>query len=489
MNGYAGILNNKMIAKVLGVLLLVEALFFVLCALVSIIYNESDYIYFIYSILINITVGGFFLLLSKNANSKVTRRDGYLIVSLTWLLFTIFGMMPYYLGGYIPNITDAFFETMSGFTTTGSTIVDNLESFPHGMLFWRSLTQWIGGLGIVIFTIAVLPVFGGGTLQLFSAESTGVVHDKIHPKISSTANTIWIVYLVLTVIQTILLAFGGMSIFDAVCHSFATTSTGGYSTKQNSIAYWNSAYIEYVIIIFMLLSSMNFSIYFLCMKGKISKIIHNTEIKWFIGSVLLITLAIMFSLYFFMNYDLELAFRASLFQVSSIHTSCGFITDDYNLWPQYTWFLLIFAMIAGGCTGSTAGGIKAYRGAVIYKNIRNEFKKLIHPVAVLPIRMNKEVVPFNIVGSVKTFIIFYLAVFALGWFLLICTGVNITDSLGITASSIGNTGPGLGTYGAIFTWSDLPVLAKWIASFLMLIGRLELFSVLILFSPAFWSKQ
>ena len=214
----------------------------------------------------------------------------------------------------------------------------------------------------------------------------------------------------------------------------------------------------------MLLSSMNFSIYFLCMKGKISKIIHNTEIKWFIGSVLVITLAIMFSLYFFMNYDLELAFRASLFQVSSIHTSCGFITDDYNLWPQYTWFLLIFAMIAGGCTGSTAGGIKAYRGAVIYKNIRNEFKKLIHPVAVLPIRMNKEVVPFNIVGSVKTFIIFYL-------------------------SSIGNTGPGLGTYGAIFTWSDLPVLAKWIASFLMLIGRLELFSVLILFSPAFWSKQ
>ncbi len=274
MNGYAGILNNKMIAKVLGVLLLVEALFFVLCALVSIIYNELDYIYFIYSILINITVGGFFLLLSKNANSKVTRRDGYLIVSLTWLLFTIFGMMPYYLGGYIPNITDAFFETMSGFTTTGSTIVDNLESFPHGMLFWRSLTQWIGGLGIVIFTIAVLPVFGGGTLQLFSAESTGVVHDKIHPKISSTANTIWIVYLVLTVIQTILLAFGGMSIFDAVCHSFATTSTGGYSTKQNSIAYWNSAYIEYVIIIFMLLSSMNFSIYFLCMKGKISLVSH-----------------------------------------------------------------------------------------------------------------------------------------------------------------------------------------------------------------------
>ncbi len=489
MDRHTGLLNYKMIAKVIGILLHVEAFFFLICALVSILYKGNDYIYFLYSILINISVGSIFLLFSKNASTKISRRDGYLVVSLTWVLFSLFGMMPYYLGGYIPNITDAFFETISGFTTTGATILDDLESLPYGILFWRSLTQWIGGLGIVIFTIAVLPIFTGGTLQFFSAEYTGTVHDRIHPKISSTANRLWIVYIVLTIIAAVLFYLGGMDVFDSICHSLTTTSTGGYSTKQNSIAYWNSSYLEYVTIIFMFLSSINFSVYFLCIKGKFSKIIHDTEIKYFLGIIAVMTAIIMFSLYFFMDYNIENAFRTSLFQIVSIQSSCGFITEDYSLWPQYTWIIFIVAMSIGGCGGSTSGGVKIYRVAAIFKSVRNEFKKLIHPVAVLPVRMNHGVVSPSVLSGIKTFIIFYLIVLLAGWFLLLCCGIEFTEAFGLSISCLGNTGPALGVYGSVNSWSSLPEVAKWLTSFLMLVGRLELFSVLLLFYPGFWSKQ
>lgn len=261
------LINRKMIFRILGILLFMEAAMFLVCASVSWYYREKEYIYFIYSILINVGVGGVLLLLGRNAPNMVTRRDGYCIVAFTWLLFTAFGMLPFYLSGEIPSITDAFFETMSGFTTTGATILDDIEALPYGMLFWRSFTQWIGGLGIVFFTIAVLPIFGVGNQVLFSAEATGVTHDKIHPKISVMAKWIWTVYLILTLTLIVLLVWGGMSVFDAVCHSFATTATGGYSTKQDSIAYWNSPFIEYVTAIFMILSGVNFSLYFMCLNN------------------------------------------------------------------------------------------------------------------------------------------------------------------------------------------------------------------------------
>ena len=346
-----------MIFRVLGVLLFIESAMFLLCAAISLCYGEQDYQYFLYTILLNTLVGGVLLICSRGAENRLTRRDGYCIVTFTWFLFTLFGMLPFYFSGGIPSVTDAFFETMSGFTTTGATILDDIESLSHGLLFWRSLTQWIGGLGIVFFTIAVLPIFGGGTIQLFSAEAIGVTHDKTHPRIDVMAKWLWMIYAILTVVETMLLMIGGMSFFDAVCHSFSTTATGGYSTKQASVAYWNSPFIEYVIAIFMILSGINFSLYFMCLKGKGKRLFQDDEFRWFMKSVSILTLVITLALVFQNHYDWEKAFRRALFQVATAHTSCGFATDDYNLWPSFTWMLLIFAMLSGGCTGSTSGEI------------------------------------------------------------------------------------------------------------------------------------
>jgi trk system potassium uptake protein len=274
------------------------------------------------------------------------------------------------------------------------------------MLFWRSLTQWIGGLGIVFFTIAILPIFTTGGVQLFSAESTGVTHDRTHPKINVMAKWLWTIYLVLTVSETVLLMFGGMSLFDAICQSFATTATGGYSTKQNSISYWNSPYIEYVVAIFMIVSSINFSLFLMCLKGKVGRLFKDEELHWFLASVGILTFLITLALVFQNHYDWELAFRKALFQVSTVHTSCGFATDDYNMWPPFTWLLLFIAMLSGGCTGSTSGGIKNMRLLIVARAIRNEFKHLLHPNAVLPVRINKQTVSSSIEPLHRIFRIF-----------------------------------------------------------------------------------
>ena len=369
------LINKKIIARVLGILLFVETTMFLICALVSWMYQEPETFTFLQTAAINTFAGIFLILLSRGAERKVSKRDGYCIASLSWLLFSAFGMLPFYLSGSVDSISNAFFETISGFTTTGATIMDNIDAQSHGILFWRSLTQWIGGLGIVCFAIAILPIFNEGNVQLFSAEATGVTQHKLHPKISIMVKWIWGVYLLLTVSLTILLYIGGMNWFDAICHAFTTTATGGYSTKQASIAYWNSPFIEYVISFFMIISSFNFALFYMLLKGKASKFLHDEELRWFICSIFLLTFTITASLVVYNNYGIEEAFRKSLFQVASIHTSCGFGTDDYSFWPPFTWVLLIFAMMAGGCTGSTAGGIKNLRLMIMAKGIRNHFKK------------------------------------------------------------------------------------------------------------------
>ena len=483
------LINKKMIFRVLGVLLFIESAMFLLCAAVSLCYGEQDYQYFLYTILLNTLVGGVLLICSRGAENRLTRRDGYCIVTFTWFLFTLFGMLPFYFSGGIPSVTDAFFETMSGFTTTGATILDDIESLSHGLLFWRSLTQWIGGLGIVFFTIAVLPIFGGGTIQLFSAEAIGVTHDKTHPRIDVMAKWLWMIYAILTIAETVLLMIGGMSFFDAVCHSFSTTATGGYSTKQASVAYWKSPFIEYVIAIFMILSGINFSLYFMCLKGKGKRLFQDDEFRWFMKSVSILTLVITLALVFQNHYDWEKAFRRALFQVATAHTSCGFATDDYNLWPSFTWMLLIFAMLSGGCTGSTSGGIKNMRLMILARNIKNEFKRMLHPRAVLPVRVNRQVISTSIIASVNTFFVFYLFCILAGWILLMFFGVGIIEAMSTVISSLGNVGPGLGAFGPASSWAALPDAAKWILSFLMLIGRLELFAVLLLFYSGFWERR
>lgn len=483
------LLNPKMISRVLGVLLCIEAMMFFLCAGVSVLYREADYIYFLYAAGLNIGIGLLMMLLGTGAENRMNRRDGYCVVSLSWIFFSFFGMLPFYWSGQIDTITNAFFETMSGFTTTGATILDDIESLSHGMLFWRSLTQWIGGLGIVLFTIAILPIFAGGGVQLFSAESTGVTHNRTHPKINVMAKWLWFVYAILTFSETVLLRLGGMSWFDAICHSFTTTATGGYSTKQASVAYWDSAYIDYVISIFMILAGISFSLYLQVLKGKPGRLFRDQETRWFLSSVGIITLLITASLVWQSGYTLENAFRKALFQVASCHSCCGFATDDFNLWASFTWGLLILAMISGGCTGSTGGGIKSMRLVIIFRYIRNEFKRLIHPNAVTAVRVNGQAVTPNVLGAVCIFVVFYFIVIFIGTTLLLLLNTGFSESVFIVVSCLGNVGPGLGAYGPAYSWNALPDAAKWLTSFLMLIGRLELFCVLLLFYPGFWKRQ
>lgn len=482
-------INKKMISRILGTLLWIEGGLMLVCALVAVYYGEDAYLAFIHSTLISWGVGSLFLLFGRNAHRDFSRRDGYCIVIFTWLLFTIFGMLPFYIGGEIPRIPDAFFETMSGFTTTGATILDNIEQMSHGMLFWRSLIQWIGGLGIVFFTIAVLPIFGVGNQMLASAEATGVTRDKILPKMSTIAKWIWGVYLFLTVLEVVLLLIGGMGWFDAVCHSFCTMSTGGYSTKQASIAHWNSPYIEYVVTVFMLLASLNFSLYFFMLKGKFWSWLTDAETRMFFTSVFVISGIIMVVLIVQNHYDMELAFRKSLFQVASIHTGTGFSTDDYNSWSPVVWLLLLYAMVAGGCTGSTSAGLKSMRIVIILQSIKNELYKLMHPRAVLPVKVNHHAVSTSTIATVNTFIALYMACLFFGTFSLLLLDIGLIDALGLSISSLGCVGPALGSYGPAFSWAGLPDAAKWITSFLMLLGRLELLAVLLLFTPGFWSKR
>ena len=478
-------LSYRFIAHLTGQLLAFESMLLLTCCCVSMAYGESDLMAFIISSSVCIAASVMLLVYGRKKENALSRYEAYIVVALSWVFFTIFGMLPYLLGGYIPTVTDAFFETMSGFTTTGATILDNIDSMPHGILFWRSLTQWIGGLGIVCFTIVLLPGFGVSCQMLYLSEATGVTHSKICPKTRVMARYIFMVYILLTAIESALLKVGGMGLFDAVCHSMTTTATGGFSTKQESIAYWHSPYIEYVVSLFMLLSAINFSLYIIAVKGRWKQLWQNVELKWFASSVGPLTLIVSVALILSNGYGVEEAFRKSLFQVATCHTSCGFATDDYNLWPPFTWMLLIFAMLSGGCTGSTSGGIKNLRMIIVSHCIRNQFRQILHPRAVLPIKAGS-MLDNKLVTMVLVFFAAYMSVAFVGWTLLMAFGVGFTESMSTVISSMGNVGPGLGSFGPAFSWAALPDGAKWILSSLMLIGRLEIFGFLLIFYRATW---
>ena len=477
--------SYRFIAHLTGLLLAFESMLLLACCCVSMIYGERDLMSFVISFAVCLSVSAILLIYGRRKKCAMSRNEGYIVVALSWVFFSVFGMVPYLWGGFIPNITDAFFETMSGFTTTGATILDNIESMPHGILFWRSLTQWIGGLGIVCFTIVLLPGFGASSQMLYLSEATGVTHNKLCPKTRVMARYIFMVYILLTAVESALLMAGGMGLFDAVCHSMTTTATGGFSTKQASIAYWHSPYIEYVVSLFMLLSAINFSLYIVACKSKWKQLRKNTELKWFACSVGLLTLVISVVLFLNNGYGVEEAFRKSLFQVATCHTSCGFATDDYNLWPPFTWMLLIFVMLSGGCTGSTSGGVKNLRLIIIANCIRNQFRQILHPRAVLPVRAG---FPFDnkLVTTVLVFFAAYLSVAFIGWTLLMAFGVDFTEAMSTVISAMGNVGPGLGSFGPAFSWAALPDAAKWILSSLMLIGRLEIFGFLLIFYRSTW---
>lgn len=484
-------LNSKMIFKILGTLLFLEAALVFVCLIMAFCYNENDKLAFLYTVIIALAVGGIFKFIGRGANSRMTKRDGYLVVAVSWVLFTLLGMLPFIFSGYIPRVPDAFFEMMSAFTTTGATIVNTLDSFPHALLFWRSLAQWIGGLGIVFFTLVLLPSIGAGEMKLFAAESVGPKRNKLHPRVKTTAKWILGVYLFLTLACIISLYICGMNWFDSVNHSFTTIATGGFSTHQNSIAFYNSPAIEYTESIFMILGGTNFTLLYLFLwKRRLTAIWNDAEFRCYITVLLGATGLIALSLIFHSGLHPETAFRHSLFQVSTLLTSTGLISTDYMQWMPSTWAILAVCMLFGACAGSTSGGLKNVRVVMIVKMIRNEFQHILHPNAVIPVRMNHEIITSAQERALIVFVSLYLFLTFVGSVILNYQGTPYMDAVSVCLSSIGNAGPGIGfMFGPTQSWSALPDLSKWVCSFLMLAGRLEIFCILLPFMPHFWKEH
>ena len=484
--------NLKLIARFFGFLLFVETLSLLFTALIAVLYNEADLRWFLISAVISFTAGVILVFLGRGASPVIGRREGSFVVTFIWIVFSLVGMLPFLLSGSIPKVEDAFFETISGFTTTGASILNNIEELSHSMLFWRSLTHWMGGLGIIVMSLAMLPVFGSSGAQLFSTESAGPTTDRIHPKVSETAKRLLLIYVILTAAESVLLRLGGMNWFDSVCHSFGTVATGGFSTKQASIAHWDSAYIQYVITIFMLLSGINFSLYYYGYKTKFSKVLLNEELRAYLIILFLFVIVVTVSIFdfnaVFSFASLEAAWREAFFNVTAIMTTTGFASADYMLWAPFTWILLLVAMIIGASAGSTSGAIKVVRIVLVAKYCYYEFRKLIHPNAVVPVKYNGKIVQADIITKVLAFVILYLFTIAFGIFVLTLSGMPFVESIGGLITCLGGVGPGLGTVGPMGNFSGIPEFSKWFLSFIMLLGRLELFTVLVLFTPAFWKK-
>ncbi len=455
---------------------------------VSLIFREKESLHFLLSGAITAGVGLIAYVSSRKASLNIDRRDGYMIVTGSWFLFSLFGTLPFLLTGSIPDFTDAFFETISGFTTTGATVLNNIEDLSHGILFWRSLIQWLGGMGIILLTLIIMPFLGIGGMQLFTAEVPGPTPDKLHPHVRDTAKRLWIIYAVFTLSETLLLWAGQMGLFDALCHSFTTMATGGYSTKQAGIGYWDSPYIHYVITFFMFLAGTNFTLSYFAIHGRFKKVWTNEEFRWYAGFIAGFTLLVSTGLYLTSGTGPEGSFRNGLFQVVSILTTTGYTTADYLAWTPALVVIIFIIMFFGGSAGSTGGGPKIMRIVILLKNSTQELKRMIHPNAVIPVRLNKSAVGERIVTNVLAFLAFYAVIAMISFAIMSMLGCDLNTALGSVAATLGNIGPGIGGVGPALNYADIHVAGKWFLSFLMLVGRLELFTVLVLFSPLFWKK-
>lgn len=484
-------MNTRLICKVMGSLLFLESLFMILCLGIAVVYHEDDVFAFGISVLLTQMAGFVLRYIGRDSDNLMGRRDSYLVVTLAWSLFSLFGTLPYMVGGYISDFTNAYFESMSGFTTTGATILDDVESLPHGILFWRSLSQWIGGLGIVFFTIAILPSMVGGTVKVFSAESTGPLKTKLHPRLSSTTQSIWVIFLVLSVACAIVYYLLGMNLFDSINYAMTTLATGGFATHNDSIEFFHSPAIEYVSTLFCFLSGLNFILlYKMVMKGQVKALFTNVEVRFYVIMTILLSLFIMFELIWYNGYGYEKAFRCGIYQVVSFLTTTGLFNDDAARWPHVTWVVLAVCMFMGGCAGSTSGGFKSVRCIMLLKIVRNEFRQMLHPRAVLPLRIGDANVPDQKRVTLLAFLTVYLIMCLVCAFCMIAAGVDNTNAITITVSTLSNVGPTLGMeIGPTMSWDHLPDFAKWTCSLLMLMGRLEIFSVLIIFSPTFWKES
>jgi len=477
-----------MIASLMGTLLILVAGMMATSIMVALYYGE-EWMDLLIASGITAGVGIFLRYILSNSNRDVHKRDGFLIVSVGWFLMSVFGSLPFIISGSIPNFVDAFFETVSGFTTTGATILTDIEAMPKALLFWRSMTHWLGGMGIIVLTIAILPLLGVGGMQLFVAESPGVTPDKMHPRITETAKRLWLIYFALTAIEAVMLWIAGMGLFDAVNHAMATMATGGFSTKNTSIAYYTSPAIHYIITFFMFLAGVNFTLLYFGFTGKVGRILKNEEFRVYALNMLIMSIIVSFGLAVYGGYGIEEAIRSGFFQVASIITTTGFITDNYLLWPNFLIMLIFVLFFSGGSTGSTSGGLKTMRIIVMIKNSLLELRRQIHPTAVIPVRFNGKAVPQNITNTIAAFVLIYLIIFFAGTLVMAAIGMDFMSAVGSVAATLGNIGPGLGSVGPVDNFAHIPPEGKLFLSFLMLMGRLELFTVLILFMPYFWRNR
>ena len=483
--------NWHIISKIIGSLLFIEAFFMAWCVGVSFYFQEDDTLAFLMSMLITFGCAFLFLLMGRNARNSLNRHDAFVVVTAIWVIFSFFGMFPFLIHGSCTNVTDAYFETMSGFSTTGSSIFDDVEHLPRGILFWRSLTQWVGGLGIVFFTIAILPSLVGGSVKVFAAEATGPIKAKMHPRLSTTAKWIWSIYLVLTICCGLAFWIAGMDWFDAMNYSMTTTATGGFSIHNDSLSYFKNANIDYIAIFFEFLAGINFTLLYISIfKGRFKDLFKNSEFKLYISLVLLATAAIVTILLTQMDYALEQAFRQGLFQVVSFMTTTGVFSDDVARWPHITWIILGGLMFVGACAGSTSGGFKCIRAVMTLKTLRNNFRQILHPNAVLPVKINGMSVPQSRIVALFAFFTLFMCMILVTAALMILSGVDTINSIVIALSCVSNIGPSLSNdIGANITWSGMPDYIKWALSLLMLMGRLEIMTVLVLFTRSFWKDN
>ncbi|MCB0793416.1 MAG: TrkH family potassium uptake protein [Flavobacteriales bacterium] len=481
-------LNWRIILHIVGLLMVINAMGMLLCLPWSFHFDDGAWKGILFASAITLAIGGSIWSMTLGHEPSIGKREGFLVVTLGWLFLTLSGALPYLFTGSIPRFADAFFETVSGFTTTGASILTDIEALPRSILFWRSFTQWVGGMGIIVLTIAILPLLGIGGMQLFMAESPGPTADKIHPRIKETAKRMWAVYVLLTAVETGLLMFAEMDLFEALCHSFTTMATGGFSTRNASAAAFGPA-VQYIMILFMFLAGVNFTLNYFLIRGNWRRVWPNEEFRTYLFSVLALALVTTLIVFGTTENDLEQSFRDGLFQIVSILTTTGFVTADYTAWTPFLTTLFFVLLFVGGSSGSTSGGVKIVRFTVVIKNGLLELRRILHPRAIFPVRLDKyalnESITFNILG----FFLLYVTIFVFGSMVLSAMGFDLVTAIGATATSLGNVGPGIGGVGPMdnFAWISDP--GKYFLALLMLIGRLEVFTVLVLFTRAFWTDR
>ncbi len=484
-------INIIMLLRVIGWLLMIEAAFMLFPLISSIIYKteSNDIIAFLISIGATV-LSGIGMVCLRTKNKYMGKREAILLVSLIWVIFSLYGMLPFLISGTHMSVTDAFFETMSGFTTTGASVLASMDGVPRSLLLWRSVIQWLGGLGIILFTLAVLPMLNyQGGIQLFNAEVTGITHDKLRPRVSSTAKGLWMIYICLTFILIILLSFSDMNIFEAICHGLSTMSTGGFSTNDMNIMAWDSYYVKIVVSIFMLIGGVNFALLYKIIMRNFRDVGRNDAFKWYLGFIFIayavLAVNVVFSDSFHNIADVTID---PLFQAVSIISSTGLTEPDFSNWGPIAIVMLVIMMFLGACAGSTSGGAKIDRLIVLFKFLRNEFFKVMHPNAVTTVRINGNGTSSPVVQKVLAFLFLYILIIFAGGIFLIFTGMSLHESFFCSLSAISNTGLGTDTIGGGVTYAEIPSAAKWILSFIMLTGRLEIYTVLLLFTTSFWRK-